>query len=142
MLYFAYGSNMDWGQMRKRCPSASFVCVAKLKDHRLAFTRCSPTRKCGVADAIPAVGQCVWGVVYEIADTEIAKLDQCENYQAGRKREENSYVREKREVYRNGDENYPVAVQVYFAIPQPNRPRPSREYLQLIVGGAKFWRLP
>jgi len=39
MLYFAYGSNMDWAQMRSRCRTARFVCVEKLKDHRLAFTR-------------------------------------------------------------------------------------------------------
>jgi len=25
LLYFAYGSNLDWSQMKKRCPSAEFV---------------------------------------------------------------------------------------------------------------------
>ena len=49
MLYFAYGSNMEWKQMRERCPSAMFVCIAKLKDRRLAFTRKSKDRGCGVA---------------------------------------------------------------------------------------------
>jgi hypothetical protein len=29
MLYFAYGSNMNWDQMRERCPSARFEFVAK-----------------------------------------------------------------------------------------------------------------
>jgi len=26
MLYFAYGSNLDWKRIKKRCPSASFYC--------------------------------------------------------------------------------------------------------------------
>ena len=39
MIYFAYGSNLDFVQMRSRCPSAQFVAVAKLPDHQLAFTR-------------------------------------------------------------------------------------------------------
>ena len=42
MLYFAYGSNLDCGQMRSRCPSTQFVCRAVLKDHSLAFTRSLP----------------------------------------------------------------------------------------------------
>jgi len=53
MLYFAYGSNLDFAQMRDRCPSALFVAIAKLPDHRLAFTRKSIKRACGVADAVP-----------------------------------------------------------------------------------------
>jgi len=52
MLYFAYGSNMDWNQIRGRCPSASFLGIAVLLDHRLAFSRYSTTRNCGVADAV------------------------------------------------------------------------------------------
>ena len=39
MLYSAYGSMMDFREMRQRCPSAQFVAVAKLLDHLLQFTR-------------------------------------------------------------------------------------------------------
>ena len=59
-LYFAYGSNLHWPQMKERCPSARFHCVAKLKDHRLAFTRKSISRDCGVADVVPEQGHDVW----------------------------------------------------------------------------------
>lgn len=51
-FYFAYGSNLDWHQMKKRCPYARFRCVAKLPNHRLAFTRKSRTRGCGVSDVV------------------------------------------------------------------------------------------
>jgi gamma-glutamylcyclotransferase len=43
-LTFAYGSNLDCTQMRERCPSTRFVCIAALKDYRLAFTRHSRGR--------------------------------------------------------------------------------------------------
>jgi hypothetical protein len=56
MLTFAYGSNMDWNQMRERCPSSRFVGIAVLRDHKLAFTRKSLKRGCGVADLIAEGG--------------------------------------------------------------------------------------
>ena len=78
MLYFAYGSNMDWDQMKQCCQAARFVGVALLPDHRLAFTRKSVNRGCGVADAVPDAGRRVWGVVYEIGDLDVGKLDTSE----------------------------------------------------------------
>jgi len=57
MLYFAYGSMMDLGEMRGRCTSAKFVAVAKLPDHSLQFTRRSIKRGCGVADVVPEPGK-------------------------------------------------------------------------------------
>src|SRR5437762_294637 len=60
MLYFAYGSNLDWAQMKQRCPLAKFVCRAKLPAHRLAFTLKSARRDCGVADVLPDQAKDVW----------------------------------------------------------------------------------
>jgi len=144
MLCFAYGSNMNWDQMQDRCRSAQFLGVALLRDHRLAFTRYSdsPSRKCGVADALYEKGAEVWGVVYEIPDTEIAILDRCEGFRPGRELRENAYIREERHVCRDGDEQRPLLVQVYFANQQQNPPRPSAEYKKLIVEGAEWWHLP
>lgn len=50
MYYFAYGSNMNWQQMTQRCPSARFVSVARLPEHKLAITRQSRRRLCGNGD--------------------------------------------------------------------------------------------
>ncbi len=52
MFYFAFGSNMNESQMVERCPSTRFVGVATLPDRRLAFTRRSVNRGCGVAGAV------------------------------------------------------------------------------------------
>src|SRR5436853_668250 len=84
VLYFAYGSNMDWAQMNKRCPSARFVGIAALTEHRVGFTRRSVNRGCGVADVIPEAGRKVWGVVYEVSDLDLDRLDKSEGYQPGR----------------------------------------------------------
>ena len=80
MLYFAYGSNLDWAQMKQRCPLAKFVCHGKLPAHRLAFTLKSAKPDCGVADVLPDQAKDVWGVVYEIPDNELKNLDKDEHF--------------------------------------------------------------
>ncbi|MEA3245624.1 MAG: gamma-glutamylcyclotransferase family protein [Gemmatimonadota bacterium] len=139
MLYFAYGSNMDWAQMNQRCPSACFVAVAKLPDHRIAFTRKSRSRGCGVADAVPTAGSEVWGVVFEIDGLDLGALDQNEGYRPGR--DTNSYWRRECMVFAEGSADKPLTVQTYFATPEPNAPLPNQAYKDLIVGGARHWRL-
>ena len=140
MLYFAYGSNMECVQMKGRCPSTSFVGIAKLPNYRLAFTRHSTGRGCGVADAVPEKGHRVWGVVFKIAESDIDRLDKCEGYQPGR--EWNSYWRRECKVFLDGDEGQPVCAQTYFAEREENPPLPKKAYMELILSGARFWQLP
>jgi gamma-glutamylcyclotransferase len=140
MLYFAYGSNLNWQQMQGRCPSARFVGVALFADHKLAFTRESVNRGCGVADAVRERGWKIWGVVYEIDDLDVGKLDVSEGYRPGR--EKNSYWRRECLVLLDGDEQRPLTVCSYFGDSQSNPPLPNSEYKQLIVSGARHWRLP
>jgi gamma-glutamylcyclotransferase (GGCT)/AIG2-like uncharacterized protein YtfP len=112
MLYFAYGSNMDCAQMRTRCPLARFVCVAKLPNHRLTFSRNSKNRGCGVADVIGNTGHEVWGIVYEIDDPRnIASLDQCEGVPSG------AYVRKDSQlVFPRDNPEQPLSVSIYFTV--------------------------
>lgn len=140
MLYFAYGSNMCWAQMRDRCPSTRFVGIAVLPDHRLAFTRRSVNRGCGVADIVHDVGRMVWGVVYEITDLEVGTLDASEGYRPGRER--NSYWRRECTVFEDGDTANPLTVSAYFGEREPNPPLPDQGYKDLIVSGAQYWHLP
>ncbi len=140
MLYFAYGSNMNWQQMQERCRSARFVGLAKLSDYGLAFTRKSVNRGCGVADVVPEPGKSVWGVVYEIGDLDLGKLDRSEGCRPGR--EMNSYWRRECMVYLDGDDARPLTVSAYFGDPQETPPLPNEAYKDLIVSGAKHWHLP
>jgi hypothetical protein len=111
-----------------------------MRDHRLAFTRMSKGRGCGVADAVSAKGATLWGVVYEISDVDIGRLDASEGYRLGRNT--NSYWRRQCTVFAEDNVERPVAVFAYFAEPQPNPPRPNAVYKQLIVSGAAHWHLP
>jgi hypothetical protein len=81
-------------------------------------------------------------VVFEIDEKDIGRLDKREGYRAGRPREENSYVREERHVFCDGDQENPLAAQVYFAIPEADTPLPSPDYIRMIVEAARYWHLP
>ena len=141
--YFAYGSNLDFVQMRGRCPTAQFVCRAVLKDHVLAFTSRSAQRNCGVADVAAQKGHDVWGAVYQIEDQDLAVLDDCEGYRPGRDPQRNAYNRDDNvRVVAENDERQPMNVSTYFAVKQPAPPLPSEAYMRQIIDGAKFWKLP
>ena len=140
MLTFAYGSNMDCGQMKDRCPSVSFVCVAVLRDHRLCFPRKSITRDCGVAGVERCQGSKVWGVVYRIDELDVGKLNKAEGYRPGN--DKNAYIPQEHHVYEDNDDDKPICAWVYMACPQETPPRPNGDYKKQIVAGAKFWNLP
>jgi gamma-glutamylcyclotransferase len=142
MLYFAYGSNMDAEQMKERCPSAKFVCRAKLPSHRLAFTRKSVRRGCGVADILRDEMNDVWGVVYDLLENELENLDKDEDFRPGRPDDQNDYTRENWHVWHEGDAKRPLIVAIYRGHPQPNPPLPNCDYKNLIVAGARHWQLP
>ena len=131
---------MHWPQIKERCPSARFVGLAKLPDHRLAFTRKSVKRGCGVADVVSDLGQHTWGVVFEINDLDVGFLDQSEGYCPGRN--ENSYWRRESMVFIDGNDEHPLTAHTYFAQAQPNPPLPNQAYKELILSAAMHWRLP
>ena len=139
MLTFAYGSNMNFHQMKDRCPSVRFVCVATLKDYRLYFPRKSVNWNCGVAGVEPYKDSKVWGVVYQIDELDVGKLNKREGYQPGR--DKNSYVPQEHHVYECNDDEKPIHSWVYMACPEETPPRPNRKYMQSIVDGAKSWNL-
>ena len=140
MLYFAYGSNMDWEQMRQRCPSARFLHRATLPDRQIAFTRKSVGGGCGVGDVVRAPGQRVWGVVYDIVGADVGKLDKYEGFQPDRDR--NAYWRRECTVFIDDDAQNPLTCSSYFATPQPEPPLPSRAYVRQLIDGARHWGLP
>ena len=133
---------MDAGQMKERCPSAKFVCRAKLPLHRLAFTRMSVRRGCGVADILRDETNDVWGVVYELWESELENLDKDEEFRPGRPDDRNDYTRENHYVWREGDAKRLLLVSLYRGHPQPNPPLPDCDYKSLIVQGARHWQLP
>ena len=74
-MYFAYGSNINIGQMACRCPAATPVCPVVLDNYRLAFRGGG-----GVATIIPAEGEKVYGLLWKLTPVCEQALDQYEGY--------------------------------------------------------------
>ena len=142
MLYFAYGSNMDPQQMKRRCPSSRFESVAKLSNYELAFTLRSQRRRCGVANVLPSKGNNVYGVLYRINGIRDWKvLDAAEGFRPRYKRG-NRYIRtERREQKLSG---FPVIVSafIYIGLIEKFFSRPNKTYLNQMIKGAKFYQFP
>ena len=112
---FAYGSNMDWKRMKERCPTAKFVATASLQKHRLAFTKKATSGKFeghGVADVVKSPKNTVWGVVFQIDEIDLGKLDKAEGYNPSNPNTE-GYKREDRWVLEDGEEDRPLTVLTY-----------------------------
>jgi gamma-glutamylcyclotransferase (GGCT)/AIG2-like uncharacterized protein YtfP len=88
VAYFAYGSNLDGDQMVARCASARLVGRATLPHHALAFGGFSHGWGGPVATVLPARGARVEGLVYEIASTEVRRLDRYEGHPFAYEREQ------------------------------------------------------
>ena len=132
MFYFAYGSNMNWQQMQRRCPSSQFFCLARLPGYHFAIARHSRLRRCGTANIFPRADREVWGIVYEVSDSDLLILDSFED----------GYRREKVFVFRDGESRGSIEVLTYIAEKEDNAPLPNPEYKRLIVEGAKHWNVP
>jgi gamma-glutamylcyclotransferase (GGCT)/AIG2-like uncharacterized protein YtfP len=137
--YFAYGSNMSDEQIRERCPGHRFVCVARLPDHRLAFTRWSARRAGGVADIVAAPGSSVWGVVFEMTESDMVALDGHEGVHA----HPPAYRRRNVVVLAGEGGATPLDAITYEVCEKsPEDHAPHAAYLGLIRAGARKWNLP
>jgi cation transport regulator ChaC len=80
--YFAYGSNMDEGQMALRCPKAKLVGRASLADHSFLIN------ERGVASVAAAPNRVVHGLLWTISRTDEKALDRYEGVGHGHYRKE------------------------------------------------------
>ena len=70
MLYFAYGSNLNHFQMKKRCKDSKYIKKFEIKDFRLTFRS-----KYGVADIESKKNYSIQGGLYEISKSDEKKID-------------------------------------------------------------------
>ena len=75
MLYFAYGSNLNHFQMKRRCKDSVYLKKINLKDFRLTFRS-----KYRAADIEPKRNSIVLGALFEISKSDEKKLDVYEDY--------------------------------------------------------------
>jgi len=75
MLYFAYGSNLNHFQMKRRCKDSKYLKKINLKNFRLTFRS-----KYRAADIEPKKNSIVPGGLFEISRSDEKKLDIYEDY--------------------------------------------------------------
>ncbi len=75
MLYFAYGSNLNHFQMKRRCKDSIFLKKYNLKDFKLTFRS-----KYRAADIERKKNSTVPGGIFEISKSDEKKLDLYEDF--------------------------------------------------------------
>ncbi len=75
MLYFAYGSNLNHFQMKRRCKDSLFLKKYNFKGYRLNFRS-----KYRAADIEKKKNSVVQGALFEISKSDEKKLDVYEDY--------------------------------------------------------------
>ena len=75
MIYFAYGSNLNHFQMKKRCKDSKFIKKIDLRDYKLTFRSIYRA-----ADIEPKRNSIVPGALFEISKVDEKKLDLYEDF--------------------------------------------------------------
>ena len=146
--YFAYGSNLDLPQMKRRCPSSKLISKGSLSGYRLTFNRFSSGWGGGVADVIQEQDSKVWGLIFEISDTDLERLDRYEGYNKDRNESLRGYHISNTNLYERwkaviDTPNGQVCdVWVYTVVEKQKFVRPTPEYLQIIKDAAVRWDFP
>jgi gamma-glutamylcyclotransferase (GGCT)/AIG2-like uncharacterized protein YtfP len=122
--YFAYGSNLNRGDMRVRCPDARPGVPARLEGWRLAFR--------GVADIEPAEGRTVHGALWSLSPEDIRALDRYEGAPSNYRRQ---IVEVETDEGRVTAMTYVMAHRDYLGLP-------SEWYLGRVEAGFEEWGLP
>lgn len=134
--YFAYGSNMLTERLRARCNSAIVRCVASADEYRLGFSKKSRDGS-GKATIWRDAASRVYGVVFELDETELPMLDKAEGARSGYDRIKNFQVQAVAL-------DRALDVITYIAGPGYTDPKlkPYDWYLKLVITGARQHGLP
>ena len=122
MLYFAYGSNLNHFQMKRRCKDSKFLKKIKLKDFRLTFRS-----KYRAADIEAKKNSVVPGALFEISRSDEKKLDVYEDYPLLYKKYYFKYYNKK--------------VMTYIMTKKTKFKYPTQKYLNVIKRGYKDCKL-
>jgi gamma-glutamylcyclotransferase (GGCT)/AIG2-like uncharacterized protein YtfP len=118
MLYFAYGSNLNHFQMKRRCKDSIFLKKINLKDFRLTFRS-----KYRAADIEYKKNSIVPGGLFEISKSDEKKLDVYEDYPNLYKKFYFTY--------------YGKKVMTYTMVSKSSFKFPTEHYLNIIKQGYK-----
>ena len=122
MLYFAYGSNLNLFQMKRRCKDSVFLKKYELKGYRLNFRS-----KYRAADIEKSKNSLVPGALFEISKSDEKKLDVYEDYPILYKKLYFTY--------------YSKTVMTYIMVNKTEFRYPTERYLNVVKRGYKDCKL-
>ena len=122
MLYFAYGSNLNLFQMKRRCKDSFFIKKYELKGYRLNFRS-----KYRAADIEKSKNSLVPGALFEISKSDEKKLDVYEDYPILYKKLYFTY--------------YNKTVMTYIMVNKTEFRYPTERYLNVVKRGYKDCKL-
>jgi len=137
--YFIYSESLHPNQLKERAPEHAFLYRAYLPDHTIAFPRWSSVWRCGIASVVPAIGERVWGVVFEITPEDLKILDQYgDEVPHGAFRHSMINVCPEHE-----DDQAAVKEMAATHIAKPaGKFTPKDHYIDFVIAGVKHWKLP
>ena len=118
MLYFAYGSNLNLFQMKRRCKDSVFLKKYELKGYKLNFRS-----KYRAADIEKSKNSIVPGALFEISKSDEKKLDVYEDFPILYKKLYFSY--------------YNKTVMTYIMVNKTEFRYPTERYLNVVKQGYK-----
>ena len=118
MLYFAYGSNLNHFQIKRRCKDSVFLKKYELKNYRLNFRS-----KYRAADIEKKKNSIVPGALFEISKSDEKKLDVYEDFPT-------LYTK----IY---FKYYNKKVMTYIMVKKTEFKYPTEKYLNVIKQGYK-----
>ena len=121
MLYFAFGSNLNQKQMKRRCRDSKYIGCYSLKNYKLVFRNYFLGG--GVADVEKKKNSSVLGAIYKISKKDERELDIYEDFPK-------TYI--KRYFRLLGKK-----VMFYYMPKKTKHILPSKRYLNLIIQGYK-----
>lgn len=134
--YFAYGSNMLTERLRDRCASANVRGVASVADWTLSFSKKS-RHGCGMATIEQAPESRLFGVVFELDERELRKLDAAEGVSYGYNRDDAFLVQ-----MQDSGEALKTSTYIADSMHCDSNLRPFDWYRALVVAGARQHGLP
>ncbi len=121
MLYFAFGSNLNQKQMKRRCRDSKYIGCYSLKNYKLVFRNYFLGG--GVADVQKKKNSSVLGAIYKISKKDERELDIYEDFPK-------TYIKKYFRLLGK-------KVMFYYMPKKTKHVLPSKRYLNLIIKGYK-----
>ena len=121
MLYFAFGSNLNQKQMKRRCRDSKYIGCYSLKNYKLVFRNYFLGG--GVADVQKKKNSSVLGAIYKISKKDERELDIYEDFPK-------TYIKKYFRLLGK-------KVMFYYMPKKTKHVLPSKRYLNLIIQGYK-----